>query len=112
MGAAPEGVTTVAALAKLVDHQRVMSLIQPFVVHVDFSDLKKRQVKLIHQSVKEFIIREWPSNRPGPQDPAILTATDQGLIHQRIRSLEAGIFDIYIRYLLLNNFGYTDLFSK
>ncbi|KAG9240034.1 hypothetical protein BJ878DRAFT_562488 [Calycina marina] len=112
LGAAPERVTTVAALAKLVDHQRVMNLIQPFVVHVDFSDLLKRQVKLVHQSVKEFIVREWPSNRPGLQDPGISTATDQELIHQRTRSLEAGIFDICIRYLLLDDFGHTDLFSE
>jgi hypothetical protein len=48
----------VAALAKLVDHQRVISLIQLFVAYVDFGNVKKRQVRLVHQSVKEFIIRE------------------------------------------------------
>jgi NACHT domain len=42
LGATQKRVTTVAALAKLVDHQRVMSLIQPFVAHVDFRDVKKR----------------------------------------------------------------------
>lgn len=112
LGTAQKRVTTVAALAKLVDHQRVMSLIQPFVAHVDFDDLKKRQVRLVHQSVKEFIVREWASNRPGLQGPAISTATDQGLIHQRTGSLEAGILDICIRYLLLDDFGCTDLFSE
>ncbi|KAG9231371.1 hypothetical protein BJ875DRAFT_506721 [Amylocarpus encephaloides] len=101
LGAAQKRVTTVTALAKLVDPQRVMSLIQPFVAHVDFSDVRKRQVRLVHQSVKEFIIREWASNRP-----------DQGFIHQRTGSLEAGILDICIRYLLLDDFGHTDLFSK
>jgi hypothetical protein len=36
LGAAQDGVTTVATLTNLVDHQRAMSLIQPFVAHVDF----------------------------------------------------------------------------
>lgn len=112
LGTSQKGVTTVAALAKLVDHQRVMSLIQPFVAHVDFGDVKKRQVRLVHQSVKEFIIREWASNQPGLQGPATSTATNQRLIHQRTGSLEAGILDICIRYLLLDDFGNIDLFSE
>jgi hypothetical protein len=112
LGAAQKRVTTVVALAKLVDHQRVMSLLQPFVAHVDFDDVKKRQVRLVHQSVKEFIVREWVSNRPGLQAPAISTATNQELIHQRTGSLEAGILDICIRYLLLDDFGHNDLFSE
>jgi hypothetical protein len=112
LGAAQKRVTTVAALAELVDPQRVMSLIQPFVAHVDFNDVKKRQVRLVHQSVKEFIIREWASNRPGLQGPAISTTTDQGLIHQRTGSLEAGILDICIRYLLLDDVGHTNVFSE
>ena len=50
LGAAQKGVTTIAALTKLVDHQKVIRLIQPFVTHVDFGDVKKRQVRLIHYS--------------------------------------------------------------
>ncbi|KAG9247285.1 hypothetical protein BJ878DRAFT_580806 [Calycina marina] len=90
LGSAREEVSTVTALARLVDHQRVMSLIHPFVAHVDFNDVKKRQVKLVHQSVKEFIVRT--SNRSGLQKAAIL--------------------GICIRYLLLDDFGHTDLFSE
>ncbi|KAH8659589.1 hypothetical protein BGZ61DRAFT_523502 [Ilyonectria robusta] len=77
LGTAQQEVTTVAALADLVDHQRLMSFIHPFIARVDFSDVKKRQVQLIHQSVKEFIIREWTSNRPCLQARPISTATDQ-----------------------------------
>lgn len=33
-------VTTIDALARLVDHQRVLSLIQPFISRINFSDLK------------------------------------------------------------------------
>ncbi|KAK4042994.1 hypothetical protein C8A01DRAFT_44062 [Parachaetomium inaequale] len=89
LGAAREAVPTVDALAKLVDHQRVLSLVQPFVVHVDFSDVTRRQVKLAHQSVKEFIAP----------------------VQQRIESLEAGMLDICIRYLLLRDIGRVALFS-
>jgi ankyrin repeat protein len=113
LGAAQEGVLTVDALAKRVDYQSVMSLIQPFVAHVDFSDLRKRQVRFVHQSVKEFIIREWASNRPGLQSPAISTqATNQALVQQRTQSLEANILDVCIRYLLMDPIGDTDLFSE
>ena len=112
LGAAQKRVTTMAALAELVDPQRVMSLIQPFVAHVDFNDVKKRQVRLVHQSVKEFIVREWASNRPGLQDLALSPATDQRLIYQRTGSLEAGILNICIKYLLLDDFGHNDLFFE
>lgn len=58
LGAAQQQVTTIAALAKLVDHERVISLIYLFVARIKFSDEKKRQVRIVHQSVKEFIIKE------------------------------------------------------
>ncbi|KND92704.1 Vegetative incompatibility protein HET-E-1, partial [Tolypocladium ophioglossoides CBS 100239] len=113
MGVAQEGVLTLDALAKLVDHQRVMSLIQPFVAHVDFNDLRKRQVRLVHQSVQEFIVREWASNRPAQESSAISTlATDHTPVQRRAVNLEAGILDVCIRYLLLDDIGYIDLFSE
>ncbi|CZS94644.1 hypothetical protein WAI453_013344 [Rhynchosporium graminicola] len=112
LGTDQEGVTNVAALAKLVDHHRVMSLIQPFVAHVNFDDVKKRQVRLVHQSVKEFIISDMATNRHDLQDQAILRTAHQGLIDRRIGSLEAGLLDICIKYLLLNEIGRTDLFSE
>lgn len=49
---------TVVALAQMVDHQRVMSLIYPFITRVGFTDLRKRQVRLVHQSVKEFVVKD------------------------------------------------------
>lgn len=97
-----------------VDHQSVMSLIQPFVAHADFSDLRKHQVRLVHQSIKEFIIRKWASNRPDLLSLAISTqaAIDQALVQQRTDSLEASILDVCIRYLLLDHIGDTDLLSE
>ncbi|RYO93538.1 hypothetical protein DL763_004334 [Monosporascus cannonballus] len=112
LGAAQKEVTTVAALANLVDYQRVMSLIHPFITRIDFSDVKKRQVRLTHQSVKEFIIREWGLNRPRLQGPAISTATTQARSNQCVENLEACILDICIRYLMLDEIGNTNLFSE
>ena len=112
LSAAQQEVTTVATLAKLVDHQRVMSLIQPFIARIDFSDVRKRQVRLIHQSVKEFIIAELTLNWPRLQGSVISTATDQASIGQRIESLEGCILNTCVRFLLLDEVGNTDLFFE
>ncbi|KAF7562456.1 hypothetical protein G7046_g1687 [Stylonectria norvegica] len=99
------------AWAVALDHPRVMKFIQPFVTRVDFSDVKKRQVRLIHQLVKDFIIRELMSNRPCLRTPTISMAAEQPLVHQSIESLEALILDISIRYLRLDDIGASDIFS-
>lgn len=106
-------VTTVDALSKLVDHERVMSLILPFIARVDSSDVTKRQVRLTHQSVKEFIIDEWTTNQGHQQlQDSALAENDHTISHLRFGSLEAFILDICIRYLLLEEIGNRDLFSE
>ena len=112
LSATQQEVTTVAALAKLVDHQRIISLIQPFITRIDFSDVRKRQIRLVHQSVKEFIIAELTWNWPRLEGSAISTATDQTSIGQRIESLEACVLNLCVRYLLLDEIDNTDLFSE
>ncbi|KAF7948394.1 uncharacterized protein EAE97_003805 [Botrytis byssoidea] len=101
-------------LSELVDHQRVIGLIQPFVAQIDFSDVRKHQVRLVHQSVKEFIFKELAPDSPGPGNLAISTqgGIDQVFIQQRTESLEAGIVNICIKYLLLEHVGNADLFSE
>lgn len=44
---AAQGVTTVDALSKLVDYQRVMSLVQPFVARVDFAILRSTRFDFV-----------------------------------------------------------------
>ena len=112
LSTAQQEVTTVAALAKLVDHKRVMSLIQPFITRIDFNDVRKRQVRLIHQSAKEFIIAELASNWPRLQGSAVSTATNQASIDHCIERLEACILDVCVRYLLLDEIGSTDIFRE
>ncbi|KAI9739902.1 MAG: hypothetical protein M1818_004958 [Claussenomyces sp. TS43310] len=112
LGSAQQEVTTVAALAELVDHQRVMSLIQPFITHVDFRDTKKLQIGLVHQSAKEFIIKQLTSNQSGLQGQAISITAEQALISKRIEILEGGILNICIKYLLLEEIGRIELFTE
>lgn len=101
-------VATVAALSQLVDHQRVMSLIYPFITRIDFADTRKRQVQLVHQSVREFITREWPRL----QGSGTLAAPDQVTSRCYAESLETFILNICIEYLLLEEIGSSDLFSE
>ncbi len=111
LGVVRREIPTVAALAKLVDHQRVMSLIHPFIARIEFDDVKKRQVRLIHQSVKEFIINEWASDQPCSQGPALSAETVEADLDRRVQNLEVFIFNICIRYLLLYEIDNTPFFS-
>ncbi|KAJ5804776.1 uncharacterized protein N7518_001079 [Penicillium psychrosexuale] len=104
-------VTTVDALAKLVDHQRVMRLIHPFIAHVEFKDVKKHQVRLVHQSVKEFVLKNFVSNQPWRHGP-ISREPDEMILDQCSESLQAFILDICTRYLLLEDIGRRTLFSE
>ncbi|ERS96506.1 hypothetical protein HMPREF1624_07422 [Sporothrix schenckii ATCC 58251] len=111
MGVSQEGLTTVAALSQQVDHQRILGLIQPFISHVDFSDVNKRQVTLAHKSVYEFIIYGWITSQPGLEGLPIPTTANELLIQQRIASLGAALMDICVRYLLLDDIGSKNLFT-
>lgn len=106
-----DNVTTVHALGKLVDHQRIVGLIHPFISRVDFNDLKKYQVRLVHQSVKEFVLKNFIRKYLRPQYPAP-GDTRHVLMDQFLERPEAFILKICIRYLLLDEIGNRDLFSE
>ncbi|KAK0368731.1 ankyrin repeat protein [Colletotrichum limetticola] len=112
MSTADPDVTSVAEIAELVDDQGVMALIQPFVGGVDFNDLKKRQVIVVHQSAREFIVNELALIRSGPQNaersPAIRGETIAPFTQSK---LENTIFNVCVRYLLLDEIGNIPLFS-
>lgn len=107
LAAAQNEIRTISALAQLVDHQRVMSLIYPFITRIDFKDLRKRQVRLVHQSVKEFVKRDWSYMRGYDKS----TVTSQA-IADRDDGLDAFMLDICITYLLLEEVGTVPLFSE
>ena len=108
LGAGMQEITSVAALEMAVDHQRVLSLVQPFIAGVIFRDLKKRQVRLTHQSVKEFIVRELA----GTLDQGASPATGQADSDRSVQKLEAVMLDTCINYLLLEEFNHIELFSQ
>ncbi|KAG2002730.1 hypothetical protein GB937_009603 [Aspergillus fischeri] len=99
-------VTTVNDLACLVDHQRIMSLIHPFIARVDLKDVRAHQVHLVHQSVKEFT-SDLPLTQGGP-----IRKPSQMVTEQRLEDLNTFILDICIRYLLLDDIGQRSLFSE
>ncbi|KPA38773.1 nacht nucleoside triphosphatase [Fusarium langsethiae] len=112
LGTADPDVTTVAEVAELVDDQGVMALIQPFVASIDFNDLKKHQVIVVHQSVKEFILNELSLSRPGLQNVEKLPTAGGKTAAPPIASrLENNIFNICVRYLLLDEINHVPLFS-
>lgn len=46
-------------LPGMIEHYRALELIHPFIAHVEFKDVKKHQVRLVHHSVKEFVLKKF-----------------------------------------------------
>ncbi|KAL8847007.1 MAG: hypothetical protein Q9221_007920 [Calogaya cf. arnoldii] len=99
-------VPTVEALKDYVDEKRVLSLLQPFLSQVDFQDVKKNQVKLVHHSLRELILREIPSNWAQSQN-----IPDERRLQKRQSELEAAMLRVCVKYLLLDDFNQNDLIS-
>ena len=97
-----------AALAELVDHQRVLSLIYLFITRIDFNDYGKYQIRLAHQSVKEFI---YSLEQDRGDVLAIQKTTKGAPLDEKNEPLESYIVEICIRYLLLEEIKHKDLFS-
>ncbi|KAM3486630.1 hypothetical protein MY8738_000496 [Beauveria namnaoensis] len=110
LGICPESATTVSEIETLMDWERVMSIIQPFIGEVDFKDLRKRQIRLVHQSVKEFIVTESKSAGFGGESSVLQPGED--LVGQHFEPLERTILDLCIRYLLLDDIAAQPLFSE
>ncbi|KAM0744009.1 hypothetical protein ACQRIT_001323 [Beauveria bassiana] len=110
LGICPESATTVSEIETLMDWERVMSIIQPFIGEVDFKDLRKRQIRLVHQSVKEFIVTESKSVGFGGESSVLQPGED--LVGQHFEPLERTILDLCIRYLLLDDIAAQPLFSE
>ncbi|KAL8901698.1 MAG: hypothetical protein Q9207_005067 [Kuettlingeria erythrocarpa] len=100
-------VRTVNALQDYVDEKRALSLLQPFLSQIDFQDVKKCQVKLVHQSLKELILQEVPSNWARSQNMG-----DERRVQNRQPELEAALVRKCVKYLLLDDMDQNDLFSK
>ncbi|CAN9292594.1 unnamed protein product [Alternaria alternata] len=108
LAAAQGKVDTVAALSELVDHQRIMSLIYPFVNSIDFADIRKCQVQLVHQSVREYVVKNCSLR----QTPATSIVPDQSSAYDNSNNPEMFILELCIDYLMLHEIGSTRLFSE
>ncbi|KAL8927590.1 MAG: hypothetical protein Q9172_001300 [Xanthocarpia lactea] len=101
-------VRTVVALQDYVDEKRALSLLQPFLSEIDEQDVKKHQVKLVHHSLKELILRrDVPADWAQSQDIA-----NERRLQQRHSKLEAGLLHVCVKYLLLDEFDQKDIFSE
>ena len=104
-------IRTVTQLNACVDERRALNLLQPFLLNIDFEDDKKRQVRLVHQSLKNLILRDAPSKWTGSQKPARGSQATTQRIHQRRSELEADLLHICVKYLLFDEFDKNNLFS-
>ena len=109
LGVAGPEVTTVSALAQLVDHQKLLSLIRPFLFEIDPSDLKMRQVLLAHESFRKFIVDHSPLE---PQTGTLSAPKKKPTTHEPLESLQSYMLNICVRYLLLDEIDELDLFSE
>lgn len=103
MGLAP-GVNTLEALAKKVQHERVMRLIYPFIASPDYDQLRKHQLRLTHHSVKEWLSEQPDSKESGSK---VIHQTNYAPKH-----IESFMLDICVKYLLLDEIGQIELFSE
>lgn len=94
---------TVSDIDQYVDHGRVLKFMQPFGAYVDYDNLKKHQVELVPQSVKESIMSEsvLENRRLQTWDASIEGATNETLFKQYIESLEGWIMDLCFMWLSL-----------
>ncbi|KIX09233.1 uncharacterized protein Z518_00312 [Rhinocladiella mackenziei CBS 650.93] len=103
---------TIEEVKDYVGEKRALSLLQPFLSQVDFEDVKRNQVRLVHQSLKELILRDFPSNWAQLQNIAEASKADKRRIQQRQSKVEAALPRICVKYLLLDEFNRNGLFSK
>lgn len=114
MEMAPPKVTTITALSRLVDHHRIFEFIHPFINRVDFADLKKRQVGLVHQSVREFLQIHHASRVQSRLCFSSEEKTGDKMFSSSpcTELLEASMLNVCLRYLALDDIGQNQLFSE
>nr|XP_023908622.1 uncharacterized protein LOC112020296 [Quercus suber]POF15586.1 hypothetical protein CFP56_48780 [Quercus suber] len=106
-----DGITTVAALTRLIDHQRILILIHPFIGRIDLDNVKKPQLRLVHQSVKEYVSTNRMVHQLTLSDSTIRTANVETLVDQSIDSPETLILETCMRYILLKDVDQIPIFT-
>ncbi|WPH01822.1 Hypothetical protein R9X50_00467600 [Acrodontium crateriforme] len=112
LATAPPDVKSIAALSELVDEERLIGLVRPFVATFKSDEIKNDRFRLVHQSVKEYVIENFTSDVFGPEDAAIENLCGRTFVDQSKLRLEAFMLRICIRYLLLDDIDKIDLLSE
>lgn len=99
---------SLAAVETFVDMSSVIGLVEPFITCIDTRNIKKRQVRLVHMSVREFIL----SNHTMKPSGSLSSRDDRKKSAQCIQDLEEFVLDICVKYLLLDEINSIQLFSE
>jgi hypothetical protein len=103
---------TVDELQNSVDESQVLRLLVPFISRVDFQDVRKSQVTLVHKSLKDLILLDVPSNWMMSKCTTAASTRDKQRILLRQPKLEACLLRTCIKYLLFDEFDQKTLFSN
>ena len=104
-------VNSVEELQDYVDAERVLSLVQPFISQVDFKDVRRRQVRLVHHSLKTLILQETPPKWAMLPKNNSVSQKEKQHVTLRQGKLESSLLLLCVKYLLLDDFDQRDLFS-
>ncbi|KAH7035969.1 uncharacterized protein B0I36DRAFT_265433 [Microdochium trichocladiopsis] len=111
-GSPPDSALCVADLAAIVDPDRLLDFLNPFIVSADVNhgDEHARQVRLNHHSVREHVLQS------SPQQWAQLAANsrlarNQAQIDSRKAELHGQLARQCVRYLLIDDLKSLDLFT-
>ncbi|KXJ86797.1 hypothetical protein Micbo1qcDRAFT_125400 [Microdochium bolleyi] len=111
-GRTPESSLCVADLTAIVDPDRLLDFLYPFIVsaNVNQGDEHARQVRLNHHSVREHVLlsspQQWVELAANPE-----LARNQSQISRRQAQLHGQIARQCVRYLLLDDLKSLDLFT-
>lgn len=102
-------VETVQELEEYVDTKRLLGLLSPFISGVKFEAENTRQVRLLHQSVRELVFQSPPRHWARPRDS---TQMSNAAVLERRSELDGKVAQECVKYLLLNEIGDHNLFSS
>ena len=103
-------VHTVTELEDYVDSKRILDILQPFLLHVDFKDERKRQVELVHKSLQGIILEQPPSEWVLPYQRQVKPNNRDS--SKRVHEIETSLLRACVKYLLMEDFDEINLLSE
>ncbi|KAK8018536.1 hypothetical protein PG991_007726 [Apiospora marii] len=105
--------TSLPTIEAKLARNRLKQLIEPFVTQYKPEEPTLPQIKLLHRSLQEFILRHSPSDWTNVhlQTP-LLEYESTGVMQRRRESMERHMFQLCATYLLLDEIGNHSLLSQ